>query len=369
MADSAMKSEVKPEIKLDGGSPSNLDNIEAFEDDHDLYIPPHDPKHPTPVWLVKVSQEMWKAWNDLYANAPAGQGPLEVGKLRAYNQKPGEAHQKVQIRLNDAHPQHRPLPKVYNLDIKNAGHKNTVVFSEKDLPGHRSAPFGSTRALPAKPTGIPSKTDRYAPKKPGQYRTAIPKQTALAPPIAHEAVANPVDDDSSIEHFKNTYTAALNGANKATFSDSVRGISWHPGSNAPNIVFGTMTSKPGKGRGNKKEVKDKAVRMEKVELLDAIQNCFREYSYWSSKALRNRLHQPEAYIKETLEEIAVLVKSGDFVSTYKLKPDYQRLNEMQAGSIKDEMAPVKDEDSADGSGDEGFDDDDEMGFEDVDMKS
>lgn len=363
MADVIMKSEVKPEIKLDGGSPPHLDSIEAFEDDHDLYIPPT--QQGGEAWLVKVSPELWKAWNELYANAPDGQA-IEVGKLRVYTDT-----EKVQLRLNDAHAQHRSLPTAYNLDMKNAGHKNTVVFSEKDLPGHRSAPFGSTRTQnhnPAlKPTGIPAKSDRYGPKKPGSYRTAIPKQTALAPPIAHEAVANPVDDDSSLDFFKHSYNAALNGANKATFSNSVRGLTWHPGANAPNIAFGTMTSKPGKGRGSKKDVKDKAVRMEKVELLDAIQNCFREYSYWSSKALRNRLHQPEAYIKETLEEIAVLVKGGDFISTYKLKPDYQRLNEMQAGVIKDEMAPVKSEESAEGSGDE-FEDDDDMGFEDVEMK-
>ncbi|CZT16731.1 uncharacterized protein RCC_02566 [Ramularia collo-cygni] len=367
MSDIAMKNEVKPEIKQDGGSPSKLDSIEAFEDDHDLHIPPTDP--PIPAWLVKLSQDHWKAWNDIHANAPYGQR-IEVGMMRVYDTKPGE-QEKVQIRLNDIHPQHRALPKVYNLDIKNTGHKNTIVFSEKDLPGHRSAPFGSTRTqnhLPAgKPTGIPSKGDRYGPKKPGSYRTAIPKQTALAPPIAHEAVANPVDDDSSLDFFKQSYTAALNGANKATFSNSVRGISWHPGSVGPNLAFGTMTSKPGKSKNNKKPVKDKAVRMEKVQLLDAIQNCFREYQYWSSKALRTRLQQPEAYIKETLEEIAVLVKSGDFVSTYKLKPDYQRLNDLQAGAVKDEMAPV--EDSDDGTGDELGDDDDDMGFEDVEMKS
>lgn len=364
-----MKSEVKSEMKQDDGSPSKMDSIEAFEDDHDLYIPPTDP--PVPAWLVKVSQDMWKAWNDVYANAPDDQR-IDVGTLRVYEERP-DKQLKVQIRLNDNHAQHRTLPKVYNLDLKNAGHRNTIVFSEKDLPGHRSAPFGSTRTQNhiqgAKPTGLPSKNDRYGPKKPGAYRTAIPKQTALAPPIAHEAVANPVDDDSSLDFFKQSYTAALNGANKATFSNSVRGISWHPGNTGPNLAFGTMTSKPGKGKGNKKPVKDKAVRMDKVELLDAIQNCFKEYTYWSSKSLRMRLHQPEAYIKETLEEIAVLVKSGDFVSTYKLKPDYQRLNDMQAGAAKDEMAPVKSEESDEGTGDEFADDDDEMGFEDVEMKN
>lgn len=363
-----MKSEVKPEIKLDGGaSPTKMDSIEAFEDDHDLFIPQNN----SSAWLVKVSQDMWKAWNEIYENAPEEQH-IEVGKLRVYDDDMPDGSKRVQIRLNNEHPQHRPMPKAYNLDMKNHNHKNTVVFSEKDLPGHRSAPFGSTRTQnhnpAAKPTGIPTKHDRYGQKKPGAYRTAIPKQTALLPPIAHEAVANPVDDDSSLDFFKQSYTAALNGANKAQFSDSVRGITWHPGNTGPNIVFGTMTSKPGKGKGTKGKEKDKAVRMEKVELLDAIQNCFREYQYWSAKALRMRLKQPEAYIKETLEEIAVLVKSGDFVSTYKLKPDYQRLNDMQAG-IKDEMAPVKSEDSDDGTGDEMGDDDDDMGFEDVEMKS
>jgi transcription initiation factor TFIIF subunit beta len=184
--------------------------------------------------------------------------------------------------------------------------------------------------------------------------------------IVNEAVANPVEDDTALDFFKQSYTAALNAGNKALFSETVRGINWNPTAAAPSFAFGSMTSKPGKG--NKKVVKDKAVRLEKPQLLDAIQQCFREYSYWSLKALRNRLHQPEAYIKETLDEIATLVKSGDFVQNYKLKPDYLKLHQMQESMVKDEMAPVKSE-TDEATGDDMADDDDDMGFEDVEMKS
>jgi transcription initiation factor TFIIF subunit beta len=368
MADITMKNEVKPEIKVDEESPSKLHDVEAFEDDNDLYVPPTGDGQPS-AWLVKVSDDMWKAWNDLYSAQPEGEPPMEIGKLRVYHTKPGGDPNKhdIQIRLKGSLPQHLSLPKNYNLDVKSTSYNNTVVFSEKDLPGHRSQPFGNRTHNPgAKPTGLQTKAERYGPKKPGSYRTAIPKQTALAPMIVNEAVANPVEDDAALDFFKQSYNAALNAGNKAQFSESVRGVSWHPSAAVPTFAFGSMTSKPGKG--NKKVVKDKAVRLEKAQLLDAIQQCFREYQYWSLKALRNRLHQPEAYIRETLDEIATLVKSGDFVQNYKLKPDYVRLNELQASMVKEEMAPVKSE-TDEGTGDEMGDDDDEMGFEDVEMKS
>ncbi|SMQ46842.1 unnamed protein product [Zymoseptoria tritici ST99CH_1A5] len=369
MADVTMKNEVKPEIKVDGDSPSKLGEVEAFEDDNDLYVPSTEDGRT--AWLVKVSDDMWKAWNDLYAKAPEGEPPLVIGKLRVYHPKPGGDPNKheIQIRLKDSLPQNASLPKNYNLDVKSTSYNNTVVFSEKDLPGHRSQTFGNRVHNPsAKPTGLQTKTERYGPKKPGSYRTAIPKQTALAPIIVNEAVANPVEDDAALDFFKQSYTAALNAGNKAQFSETVRGINWHPTAAVPSFAFGSMTSKVGGKKGNKKVVKDKAVRLEKSQLLDKIQECFKDYQYWSLKALRNRLHQPEAYIKETLDEIATLVKSGDFVQNYKLKPDYLRLHEIQQSMVKEEMAPVKSE-TEDGTADEDMmDEDDDMGFEDVEMK-
>ena len=63
--------------------------------------------------------------------------------------------------------------------------------------------------------------------------------------------------------------------------------------------------------------------MPKNELLDALFECFRTYEFWSMKGLREALNQPEAYLKETLEQIATLLKNGPFALKWTLKDEYK----------------------------------------------
>ena len=53
------------------------------------------------------------------------------------------------------------------------------------------------------------------------------------------------------------------------------------------------------------------------------------------KAFRSRLQQPEAYLRETLEKIAVLARSGRFTGSWSLKPENQLVNE----PVEEGMAP------------------------------
>ena len=361
---------IKPEIKLDPADTTStpMADVGEFEDD-DLHIPPPPPEGPQ-AWLVKLPKYMWDAWNDIYRNVADDQ-PIEIGKMRVYNSKEGEdpLKQRIQIRLTPGVPQHVELPKNYDLGIKTNGYSNTVVFSEKDLPGHRSQQFGRRSHLSARqPSGIPSKTERYG-TKPGTYRSAIPKQTALAPLIHHVADAAPVQDESYYRHFDRTYQASLLPKKTTTFQQGID-RSMHPGSNLTTFSSFGLTSRPGAKKGNKKTPKEKAVRISQEALLDAIYNCFRRYRYWSLKALRNELKQPEAYIKQTLESIATLVRSGDFAMNYVLKPEYMEMANVKPEEVKEETALIKSEDeSGMATGDEMGEEDDDVGdFEDVQME-
>ena len=82
------------------------------------------------------------------------------------------------------------------------------------------------------------------------------------------------------------------------------------------------------------------------------------------KAFKAELQQPETYLRETLENIAVLAKSGRFAAHWSLKPE----NRMQGyeGS-QDAAAPAlegtgEDSDMAD---EEDGEDDEDVKFEDV----
>jgi transcription initiation factor TFIIF subunit beta len=103
-------------------------------------------------------------------------------------------------------------------------------------------------------------------------------------------------------------------------------------------------TKPSKAKAQE----NKYTRMPQNELLDRIFGCFREYQYWPFKALKAKLMQPEAYLKQTLEMVAHLVKSGDFAMTWELKPEAQQTNYAQMPhAVKAEMAPGDNFDSDD----------------------
>lgn len=74
--------------------------------------------------------------------------------------------------------------------------------------------------------------------------------------------------------------------------------------------------------------------MPQNELLDRIFECFRRYNYWSMKAFRTELQQPEAYLRETLEKVAVLAKSGKFATHWSLK------SENKIDNYEDTVAPI-----------------------------
>ncbi|KAK3722230.1 hypothetical protein LTR37_002663 [Vermiconidia calcicola] len=368
MADTA----VKPEIKLDPAttnSPSGMADIDEFEEDTDLYIPAPPQQNGPTAWLVKVTPEVWQAWKEIYDTA-ADETPIEIGKMRVYHPKEGETplQQRIAIRLTPGVPQHQDLPINYNVNLQADGYNNTVVFSEKDLPGHSYShrprsrqPYPQNQPGGLKPTGI---------RKPGTYRTAIPKQTALAPMIQHTADAQPVHDESYYRHFQKAYRNATKPKKTVTIQSGIdRGM--HPGqaNNLSTFTSFGLTSRPGRG-GRKPAPKEKNVRVSQDVLLDRIYQCFRKYKYWSLKALKNELRQPETFIKETLQSIAVLIRSGDFAMNWKLKDEYADLQNIKQDELKDETALIKSEDE-EGEEDEDAEmegDEDAEEFEDVRME-
>ncbi|KAG8719660.1 hypothetical protein FRC08_002320 [Ceratobasidium sp. 394] len=67
---------------------------------------------------------------------------------------------------------------------------------------------------------------------------------------------------------------------------------------------------------------ERAARIPKNELLDMLFKLFAAQSHWSMKVLRERTKQPMDYLKETLEDIAVLHKSGPHTNTWSLQASY-----------------------------------------------
>jgi transcription initiation factor TFIIF subunit beta len=355
MADPA----IKPEIKADpADTKEGLAEVDEFEEDHDLYIPPDPPQG----WLARVPPELWQAWNEMYNDAHGGE-MVRIGTLRVHDINPDQVEQKVEIFLENGVEQTKELPKKYNLKIQTSSYNNSVVFSEKDLPGHKSQTFGRNRHNAGKSSGV-NKYDRFNQqpvKRINGYSSVIPKQTALAAKVLHEANLVPIEDEDYYKSLERTLTQAMQPKVNTNIHKSLMKGQLP---SKQNEMFSTFVGGAKVSKAAKRAAKDKFVRMSQTELYDAIHRAFTEYKYWSLKALRQRLHQPEDFIRKSLENIGTLIRSGDFAMQYVLNPEYAASLDIKNDDAIAEAGHVE---SDSDSGDDG--DDDDMEMEDVKMGS
>jgi len=232
-----------------------------------------------------------------------------------------------------------------------------VIFSEEDQPGYKTGAWNRDRRVP-KDRNAKQEPHRVS-KKP--YRSSIPKKTALAGFCKHEVTVTAVENDEYRSMMDARYKKLFQPKHTTTFTAGID-HRMHPGL-ATNDRFATFvaSNKPTKG---KKPQQEKAVRISENDLLDALHQCFREYTYWPLRGLRHRLKQPEAFIKANLEKIATLVRSGPYNGNWKLNDEYAAtVRRDGAGPVKEEVAgegESEDEEMKDEDGDEG-----DYDFEDV----
>jgi len=278
------------------------------------------------------------------------------------------------------------VPKEYDLQITSEAVNNTFVFTEQDLPGFKSK---STNKLePDMPAWLNRERTREksgADKQPWDkskrfqpyYRRAIPKKTTLLGQVAHEvncvAVLSEEAEAILAERTREAMRPKVGTMYMQNDQLSERGFI-QPGTVRSSGAFTGFIKNTGTKKSKTQEIK--TARIPRNELMDRIMDSFRRYNYWSMKALRAELQQPEAYIRQTLEEVADIARSGRFAMLWSLKPDYKQEN--YAG-LDDGVAPLGmggdgagDEDLLEGDGegegmDEGLDEEDEEG-DDVKME-
>ncbi|OQO06271.1 hypothetical protein B0A48_08859 [Cryoendolithus antarcticus] len=360
---------IKPEIKIDEAESKSLGELDDFEEDQSLQIPSNRGQS----WLTKIPVDLWQQWNTLYKDALPGDR-IKIGQIKIWKNDGGAPGEEAELHLNPELEETSEQPQAYNVKISDVhGYNNSVVFGEKDLPGHRNQGFGRNRRLGPKSAGV-NKYDRYnnGPtepyKKHNGYRSVIPKQTVLAAQIASETSIIPIQDASYHKYIDRTLTKPMQNQIRTTLTLGIQ-RELQPGRQHGLFSTFTTTSKPLNKR-SKKNQKEKFVRMTESELLDALYRCFARYTHWPLKALRQELQQPEAFIKAKLEEIGVLIRSGDFAMTYTLKPQYASLLEIKGeeGLVpKDEVAKVESAGDTEGTGAESDDEDDFGEMEDVKM--
>ncbi|KAG9237269.1 putative transcription initiation factor IIF subunit beta [Amylocarpus encephaloides] len=363
-----MEGTVKSEPELQ--SPA-FPEPDIYEDTGDLEFNP-DEKYQN-LFLARVPKSLWDSWSKLPDDAE-----IRIGTIRQITEtnEHGEQRQAVQMMLSSDLSEHQLVPKEYTLDIVSETTENTYTFTEQDLPGYKTKP----KKFDPASANIPSRLNRrtpivkqpYDPNKKYQerFRKAIPKCTTLAGKFAHEVNCVAVKNEESKRFLDQPFLDALKKPDKTLYLGKNVDLQDLQGSGF--TIPGTVAAQAGKWTNfvrtnggappGKKPQLQKTARMPENELLDKIFDCFRRYTYWSMKAFRQELQQPEAYLRETLEKIAILHKSGPYSTQWSLKPE----NKLTNYTENDIAAPTLP--AMDGIYDSAADDEDEdedVKFEDV----
>ncbi|CAK7236211.1 hypothetical protein SEUCBS140593_009541 [Sporothrix eucalyptigena] len=360
--DPTVKQEAGLPIKMDvDGEEPGLASIpmagedDIYEDAGDLeFFDATQPGNPFGnMYLVRVPPYVWEAWDKLDDDAE-----IQVATLRQWTEltKTGEAKYRMRMLLRNDLGNHQNIPKEYELELpmvdtgaggaqkaqastQNTQIKNTFIFSEQDLPGFKAKNKERAQAAAA---GIPAhllrKNDRV--EKPPQsnnryhyrrqprqefFRKAIPKKTTVSGRVRHELNCAPVKNAESDMILNERARAAMIPKAQVKFGDASKpefriiGSGGIASQNYANDFIKTAQPPP-----KVKKVETKTARMPENDLLDLIFNCFARFRFWSMRALRAEIPQPEIYLRHTLEKVADLHRSGRFANNWELKSENRK---------------------------------------------
>jgi transcription initiation factor TFIIF subunit beta len=91
---------------------------------------------------------------------------------------------------------------------------------------------------------------------------------------------------------------------------------------------------------------DRSARVSRADLIDKLLQCFKTHRIWGLRDLKAVVNQPEQYVREILQEIAFMWKSGDWNGKYELKDEYKAQDAALLNPTNSEVAPEA-EDSED----------------------
>ncbi|MCJ1332291.1 hypothetical protein MMC10_008983 [Thelotrema lepadinum] len=315
--------------------PFHVDASPAEELDDDIYEDAGDvdfADYSTEAFLTRIPKYLWKTWSDSNEEQD-----IQVGTIRV--EGPLDNPQAMSLMLSPNVATNRMVPKEYNLQVTNKNSLNTFIFTEKDLPGFTNRRKAFNRqvqdesALPfsqAQPRvqfqdrTRGSRVDKF--KRGQNYRKAIPKKTALTGKVATEVNCLPVENQDFWKVINERNRQDLKPVRETILlpglgihgSGALDPAALGPTGNLDNFI---KTAAPPKAKGQD----NKTARIPQNELLDMITNCFKEYRYWHLKDLRDKLRQPETYLKQTLEIVAQQVKVGTHANTWQLKRELRDL--------------------------------------------
>ncbi|KAI5989167.1 transcription initiation factor IIF, beta subunit-domain-containing protein [Pisolithus albus] len=282
------------------------------------------------VWLVKIPKHLMARW------AAIDKEDVHLATIRIYPNAVSPSGRSPRIFLflppdpNDPTPRAPDLPQFpsnaayvpvgeggvqvdrYELDMVNGSVENQLVVAER--PKDTAAPSSATTS--------------YA------YNSRA-RTTILTGRIKHECNLRPLFNESYRLHMRER-SRAYNTPKRQIRMIEEAGVSGGRGG-INRLSTGISTgSFADMIKAKQKPVKgtfERMARMPRNQLLDMLFQLFQEQPRWNIKPLRERTQQPEAYLKEVLNEIATLHRSGEYNGMWELSEIFAR------EGVKAENAP------------------------------
>ncbi|KAI5990687.1 transcription initiation factor IIF, beta subunit-domain-containing protein [Pisolithus marmoratus] len=298
------------------------------------------------VWLVKIPKHLMARW------ASIDQEDVHLATIRIYPNAVSPSGRSPRIFLflppdpNDPTPRASDLPQFpsdaayvpvgeggvhvdkYELDMVNGSVENQLVVAER----------------PKDPAPPPSVTTPHA------YNPRA-RTTILTGRIKHECNLRPLFNESYRLQMREQTIRMIEEAGVSGGRGGINRLSTgiSTGSFADMIK---AKQKPIKGTF------ERMARMPRNQLLDMLFQLFQEQPRWSIKPLRERTQQPEAYLKEVLNEIATLHRSGEYNGLWELSEIFVKEGVSEAENVPGPSSPASVADATMDDYDEDDDDDD-----------
>lgn len=306
-----------PDVKMEGGTPSGSGYMddEFFEDTGEMTIPKRETEKD--VWLTRIPDWLYEAvssWDNLAEGNDDDQ--IQLGEVYAFPTTSGiDKTKPMRLFFDDRWRAKTKLPTAFQLDpsaISDTVLANTYVFTEKDLPGYKGNTYGQYHRGGTQGSFGGVQDPKARVQKRSKYKKAIPKQTALVGHATRQYNANPLETKEYKDFSAQRIKQAIQGSYTSTIITNDFEVTDVKNQNTLNDRFKNFIRPIGKPKSQL----NKAARISRADLIDILHSCFDEYQYWPMKALKARTKQPEQFLKEVLGDIAHLVKSGSFASTW-----------------------------------------------------
>jgi transcription initiation factor TFIIF subunit beta len=314
-------------IKQDPEANDKYMDDEFYEDTGELSMPTHNGDD---VWLTRIPDWLYSSisqWDELAEGNDNDH--IQLGEVVAFATTTGiDKTRPMRMFLSDAWREKTKLPTAYEIEPIQTSDQvlgNTYIFTEKDLPGYRPTGYGYGGYGNRGPA-VQDPKSRV--QKRSRYKKAIPKHTALIGHATRHYAANPIATKEYNAFSAARIKQAIQGSNMKTIITKDTDVTNYNNLQKRFESFIRPTNKA-------KAQQNKASRVSKEELRDMLHSAFDEYQYWPMKALKARTRQPESFLKEGLQELAQLVKSGSFASTWQRLPMYseaRNLSQQQQGA-------------------------------------